>query len=478
MYAGGEFLATFFAANGASFALAGNWSGPSAADMAANSSGVATHNTNFDFAKLTFALGRGLIYSAARTITAKIQVKKSGEVSQNGGNVLIMGIEESQGTLFGADYMYFDGDILYMPQRVNSVSTDQGVVTIKADSTKWSKNDFKNEAAISDKGLLGGVMDWDSSPTGKALILAGIDDDQGSGGGIFRETWIVPIESYDADGLPTFDDSTRIYVNAVGLTGGGLATGGNVPMPHPSLELNGTPVLIVGKGESGGTGYIMVNTGTEAAPNYDTYLQTYDLDTRLRSVQGAAFDSSGRVYVTTFAPNSPAPLGYGVFRLTYSGANNNQTQLVDAGNWAVEEIGFAGAYVAPTASGDGQTASYRGNNMEVDENTIVNGEPTIYMSDRRGQVIFRITRNLNAFGDGRDWDFNIIAGTADVAGATEGIGTVAQFNSPIGLQIRDGFLYIAEKFGSKVRTLDLTTLQSATWFGIDTVRSHTYQYSF
>lgn len=478
MYAGGEFLAMAFAANGANLALVGNWIGPSAADVAANTSATVGHTLNFDFAKLTLAAARGWKWSAARVITLKAQVLKSGELSQNGGNVLQMPLEVSQGTLFGAEQLLADGGLFYLPQRVTSTVNNQGLITIKDDLTKWSKNNFKNVAAIPDTGLSGDIFNWSPSPTGKAMILTGINDNQGSGGGIFKETWIVPIETFDADGLPTFDNSTRIYVNGVGLTGAGLGQGGNVPLTHPTLELNGTPVLIVCKPETGGTGYIMVNTGTLAAPSYDTNLQTYTLDTRLRSPQGMKVDSQGRVYITTFAPNSPAPLGHGVFRLTYSGANNDQAALVNASNWAVEEIGFAGSYVAPTASGNGLTASYRGNGLAIDEDNLVNGEPTIYMSDRRGQVIFKITANtLNPSG-GADWDFNIVVGQADTAGAAEGIGLAAQFNSPIGLQIKDGTLYVAEKFGSKIRTIDLTTLQTATWFGIDTIRSHTDQFSF
>lgn len=473
-------LATLDAANGANMALVGNWTGAFAADIAANIVGTVGHTNLVQFAKLSFALSVSpqQINSRAAEIKMKIKTRKSGDLSGNTGNILNLTVNQRTGNLFGADQLFFDGGLLYMPQRINSVSLNQGVIVIKDDDRKWSKNNFKNSAAIPDRGLLGSIFDWPQSPTGKALLLAGIDDDQGSGGGIFKETWIVPIESYDVDGLPVFDDSTRVYVNAVGLTSGGLATGGNDPIAHPTLQLNGTPVLIVCKPGVSGTGYIMVNTATQAAPNYDTYLQTYTIDTRFRSVFDAQFDAQGRVYIVTNAANSPAPLGYGVFRLTYSGNNNNQSDLINPANWSFEEIGFAGTYSAPTASGDGQTASYRGEGLAIDETTIVNGEPTIYMSDRAGQVIFRITRNLNNFGDGRDWDFIIVLGQADISGNAEGIGTAAQFFSPIGLAIKDKTLYVAEKFGAKVRNINLSTLQTATWFGVDTVRAHLDQLDY
>jgi len=477
MYGGPEFLATFFAGNGSNLGLAANWSGPSAADVAANSAGLAGHNLNFDFAKLTFATAKGWLYSAARIVSAKLQVEKGGEMSGNTGSTLFMPIRESQGTLFGAQQIIFDDGIIYMPQRINNVPNQQGVVTIKDDSLKWSKNNFRNDSGILDRGLMGDVFDWSPSPTGKAMILAGINDSQG--GDIRQETWIVPIETFDSDGLPTFDDSTKIFVDGVGLTGTGLANGGNIPTTHPSLTLNGTPVLLVGKTpEAAGTGYVMVNTGTLNTPLYDTYLPFFNIDTRLRSPQQINFDSLGRVYLTCNAPNAPAPVGYGVYRLTYSGANNNQSDLIDAANWSVEEIGYAGNYVAPTTSGTGLTASYRGNGIVVDESSTVNGEPTIYMSDRRGNVIYRITANTPAPATGADWDFNIVVGQADTAGSTEGIGTAAQLFSPIDLHLKDNTLYIAEKFGAKIRTVDLTTLQTSTFFGIDTVRSHTYQFSF
>lgn len=466
MYAGGEFLATFFAANGSNFATAGNWSGPSAALIAANTSGAATHNTNFDFAKLTFATVKGWTYSQARQITAKIQVEKSGEKSQNAGNVLQMGLNLSTGNLFGGEDFQIIGSEFWMPQRFTAAQKDQGLIVLQT-STMWSKNTFRTQVA-DDSGVLGEVIDYSPSPTGKALLWVGLDSIPTTP----LTLNITNITSYDADGFPNWGSTTSIEGR------GFLASGTNTPYPHPTLTLNDMPVILMGRyPEASTSGNVIVNTGTLAAPDYAAFLRTDAINTVLRSIQHIRYDSQGRAYFAHRAPNSPNPLGTGVARLTYTGANNNQTDLLNASNWTYEEIGFQPTIGAP-ANGTGATAIFQGRGITVDETDLVNGEPTIYMSDRTGHVIFRIRANTPNPTGGADWDFTIVVGQSATAGSTEGIGTAALLNQPCGLRIFEGNLYCIEKQGSKVRKIELPSLQTSTFFGVDLVRAHVDQFSF
>jgi hypothetical protein len=203
------------------------------------------------------------------------------------------------------------------------------------------------------------------------------------------------------------------------------------------------------------------------------------INSKLRAAQHIRYDTTGRAYFAHAAPNSPNPTGYGVARLTYTGANNNETDLLNSANWNYEEIGFIPIIGAtPPANGNGQTASFVGKGIAIDETNIVNGEPTIYLSDQAGQVIFQIQANTPNPASGLDWDFTIIVGASGVSGNTEGIGTAARLNSPMGLNIFDGDLYCIERLGAKVRKIELPSLQTSTFYGIDTVLSHTDQFSY
>lgn len=463
------FLADFDAGNGQSLATAGNWSGPFAVDVAANMVGTIGHTNLMQFAKLSFALTLGQINSKAAPIQMTIKTRKGGLLSGNTGNVLTLGVNIRVGNLFGAEDFQFVGKKIYLPQFINAVPADQGVIVIGFDDNKWSQNSFRTQVA-NDKGVNGRVIDYSPAGGKKALIWSGFDGAPTAG----KSLYLTPITGFDVDGFPNW--GTSIYVQGEGSG----AAGTNVPYAHPFLQLNDMPVLLVGRSpQASTTGHIAVNTGTLAAPVYSTWLETDDIDSKLRSIQHVRFDSSGAAYFAHAAPNAPAPTGYGVAKLSYIGQNNNQTDLLDSSNWIYEEIGFrAFAGATPPADGNGQTAAYRGKGIAIDEVNKVNGQPTIWMSDEFGQVVFRITRNLNSFGDGRDWDFTITIGQSGVAGSTEGIGTAALLDRPCGLNIVGNTLYIAEKIGSKIRAVNMTTLQTSTWWGVDGVRSHLDQLSY
>ena len=95
-----------------------------------------------------------------------------------------------------------------------------------------------------------------------------------------------------------------------------------------------------------------------------------------------------------------------------------------------------------------------------------------------GHVVFRIRANTTNPTSGADWDFTIVIGQSGVSGSTEGIGTAALLNRPCGLNIINNKLYIAEKIGSKIREVDLSTLQTSTWFGVNGVLAHLNQLTY
>jgi hypothetical protein len=110
---------------------------------------------------------------------------------------------------------------------------------------------------------------------------------------------------------------------------------------------------------------------------------------------------------------------------------------------------------------------------------LVNAEPTLYVTDDTNHVIWVVTSNLSAFGDGRDWDWSIWAGTAGTAGNVDGIGLAAQLNTPRGIIYDGSGLLYVNCFGARtMRTIDTTTANVVTFFGVDGVGAHVDQFLF
>jgi hypothetical protein len=167
-----------------------------------------------------------------------------------------------------------------------------------------------------------------------------------------------------------------------------------------------------------------------------------------------------------------------MYRVTYSGANDNVTALSTLGNWSSEEIGNT-VTASPATNGNGQT--FQGNcyGVVANEDQIVNSEATLYVTDIVNHVIWKVTRNLSAFGDGRDWDWVIFAGTAGTAGNVDGIGLAAEFNQPTGITYDGAGLLYVNDFGSRtMRTIDTTTANVVTFFGVNGVGAHVNQFNF
>lgn len=90
----------------------------------------------------------------------------------------------------------------------------------------------------------------------------------------------------------------------------------------------------------------------------------------------------------------------------------------------------------------------------------------MYASDEQSEVIFKITRKATSFGDERDWDFLIVAGTG-VSGNADGVGTLASFTDIRYLKADNGYLYINTALGGNtIRRMDLKSFLVETFIGL------------
>ena len=73
----------------------------------------------------------------------------------------------------------------------------------------------------------------------------------------------------------------------------------------------------------------------------------------------------------------------------------------------------------------------------------------LYVTDTDNHLIRRVNKDSG--------EVTTIAGTASVAGNTDGSGTSAQFNFPFGITNDDEYLYIADTYNYTIRRLDIQT---------------------
>lgn len=462
MSANSGVIGTYFAPEGTLLSDLPSWTGLLAADIAANISGTAGHTLDMDFAKLTFACLQGWTYSNAQVIMLKIQVLKDGELSQNTGNILQMPINLSEGTLFAPRDLDLRNGVLYSSQFLTEGFTNQGIITIRLDNL-WSKNTFRTQ--IGETGVHSRVFADTASPTGLSVIYSEYMSDRAKIGR-------VKISSFDADGLPNYAATEDI--NGVGDPFASTSSWSRIAIIE-ALTANGMPVILVGKGPQGGvfrTGSILVNIGTAAAPNYGSFVATTAINANTFQIGLPRADSTGRVYFRHFGGSKNR-----LSRLVYSGPNNDAAALVTAGNWALEPIGVAAA-LTPALGGTGDVAQFDGWSVAINEDDIVNGEPTLYYADNILNVIFEITRNASSFGDERDWTWVVWAGQSGVAGSADGIGTAATFWQPNGIVYEGGFVYVSDLITKLIRRITVSTVSVETIFGVNGVGGHVPQFDF
>lgn len=464
-------IADFDAANGSNLATGGNWSGTYAAQVAANMVGTVGHTNLMQFAKLPFAISLNLIYSAAIELRMKIKARKNGFISGNLGNILAMPIKTKLGTLFSNFDLdvanYGKTTIIHSSNFINEASTGQGINDVRADNT-WSKNNFLSNMAafgVSSGGVF--ARSYYEASTDKYAVLWSLD----LGATTPRRSLLRSYLKFDTDGFPIY--LNPVDIGAIGSTAGSadVASSSRVAVVE-ALYANEMPLLLICKSSVTKTASLVVNTGTAAAPNYSSFLATLDIDASLTGFNLSRADSQGRIYCTPVTASQ-------IDRLEYSGANNDAAALVNVANWARNSIGVAAA-TSPALSGDGTTAQFRPNAITIQEDAVVNGEPTLWMTDGTNHVVFRITRNANSFGDGRDWDFDLVVGQSGTAGNVDGIGTAATLNQPLGIDYDPigGLLYVNCRGSLTMRTIDPSTLQVTHFIGQTGVGGQSNQFAF
>ncbi len=121
------------------------------------------------------------------------------------------------------------------------------------------------------------------------------------------------------------------------------------------------------------------------------------------------------------------------------------------------QLGTAQNYVVSTAAGNGIAGNVNGiaTNCELNApyGLASDNDSCIYFADLQNHSIKKLNINTNIV--------SVIAGTG-AAGYVDGIGSIARFNGPNSVSYKNGFLYITEASGHKVRKLDLNNNNTVT----------------
>lgn len=119
--------------------------------------------------------------------------------------------------------------------------------------------------------------------------------------------------------------------------------------------------------------------------------------------------------------------------------------VADTYNHRIRKITPTGVVTTLAGSGANNTADGIGAQADFDEpfGLTVDKDGNVYVVERHGQVLRRVTPQGVV---------STLAGFAGLAGATDGLGGNARFDSPMGVAIAaDGTLFIADTFNHKIR---------------------------
>ena len=135
--------------------------------------------------------------------------------------------------------------------------------------------------------------------------------------------------------------------------------------------------------------------------------------------------------------------------IVYDGAGN--LYVGDLGNWRIRKIVIATAEVT-TIAGDGTRGGTNGTLLGSSfDNTYLawGGSDILYVADHSRHTVRKIDITNNTV--------TAIAGSDDVAGDVDGIGSAARFQSPSGIAYINGDLYIGDSYNRKIKQINLTT---------------------
>jgi sugar lactone lactonase YvrE len=166
------------------------------------------------------------------------------------------------------------------------------------------------------------------------------------------------------------------------------------------------------------------------------------------SPMGVGVDSAGNLYV--------ADSGNDTIREAAPGLSAGQT------NWGVSTIaGLPG--IAGAADGTGGAARFNGPTAIA-----VAGTGSLYVADAGNSIIRKMTAAVSA---GRtQWTAATIAGSAGIAGSSDGSGSAARFNNPGGVAVDGaGNLYVADTSNDTIRKITPSVSAGQTNWVVTTI---------
>jgi hypothetical protein len=263
--------------------------------------------------------------------------------------------------------------------------------------------------------------------------------------------WATHIDSLgtDSGNSVVCDTANNIYVAGTSTTGTGVVydTGSNVVAGNPTVVINIAGTGSPGFGDLNSPVFWQV-TGICIDTNNNIFIADYG-NNRIRKITMAG-------YATPFA--GLGNIGY----LDGTGINslfNNPTSIcidtannlyiADSFNHRIRKI--TPSAVVTTIAGNGIATFVNGNGTNTSFNhpqgIAVDSSGNLYVSDTGNNRIRKIDTSGNV---------TTIAGIGIVS-SVDGTGTNAGFNSPFGLKLNNGILYIADLGNNKIRKMVLAS---------------------
>ena len=423
--------------------------------------GTITSGSAFNFAKLTFAENEGYLNASGVTINFDLTLTNGVVDNVNTNDRSFNGLG------YIKEYLNSPRGIIRLPNNnffVNGYGTEQvfagdSSVIVDDGDKQWTDRSFEYidlVTLLTNKGGKSYVQLDTSNPNDPNDVFY-------IGSPTYRGCMRVEISGYTEEGVPN-------YANLVNLNtaGTGRAPWSFVLYPYYT---NGTPMLIRGAFNGTDNTQMWENTsGTYASPNY--VANTWGGNTLgstgvWSNTQVAALflTTTNVIYALTSArvnfDGTSSPVVNTLRRYTLNGGGVATNPL----DWSHEilVIGDVTSNTTPT-TGTGLVAVLPAwGFLYVDENNTVNGEPVIYLSCTPNHCVQRIRHNGGITGTAADWDVDIILGTVNTAGDTNGIGGL--LSQPSKSLVEGTTMYLPLAVGGKVKKVDLTTFEITEWKG-------------
>ncbi|WP_334319668.1 polysaccharide lyase family protein [Termitidicoccus mucosus] len=186
---------------------------------------------------------------------------------------------------------------------------------------------------------------------------------------------------------------------------------------------------------------------------------------RFDSPNGAAADANGNLYIADTDNNAIRKIATDGAVTTFATGFNAPTAIVidsagaalyvaDTGNNVIKKIDVATSTVS-TLTLTGLAAQ-----LDAPHGLAIDASGNLYVADTGSHTIRKIVTSNGAT--------TILAGTANIQGAANGVGTAARFHMPMGLTINAAgtYLYVADTGNSTIRRITLASVLVETITGL------------